>query len=149
MALPLCSHCSWQQTDPCASSSCSSPALWGQQRCSILSQPCTRPVILNLFLEIALTNNTQRYCLWMDAHCQRCLYETGCRSNQHSDTLLPVSLPRNSNTPGGGGVQAMMLRVAALDYGLHHGRGPRGTAFPSMNVKHLFQCLTQSCLLNE
>lgn len=103
MALPLCSHCSWQQTDPCASSSCSSPALWGQQRCSILSQPCTRPVILNLFLEIALTNNTQRYCLWMDAHCQRCLYETGCRSNQHSDTLLPVSLPRNSNTPGGGG----------------------------------------------
>ena len=39
----------------------------------------------------------------MDAHCQRCLYETGCRSNQHSDTLLPVSLPRNSNTPGGGG----------------------------------------------
>lgn len=106
MALPLCSHCSWQQTDPCASFSCSSPALWGQQRCSILSQPCTRPVILNLFLEIALTNNTQRYCLWMDAHCQRCLYETGCRSNQHSDTLLPVSLPRNSNTPGGPGNDA-------------------------------------------
>lgn len=143
MALPLCSHCSWQQTDPCASFSCSSPALWGQQRCSILSQPCTRPVILNLFLEIALANNSQRYCLWMDAHCQRCLYETGCRSNQHSDTLLPVSLPRNSNTPGdpGNDAESCSFRLWAASR--------QRTAFPSMNVKHLFQCLTQSCLLNE
>lgn len=60
MVPPFRSFHSLQQTDPHTSFLGSYSALCGQQRCTIPSEPHTRPVILNLVYEIALANSTHR-----------------------------------------------------------------------------------------